>query len=109
MGGCGKFHEESETGGGQWGPVGRGQGGGQWRPLGHPGGGAGRSLSLRFLREDRAGQIHLGAAGGEELWIGGGRRRGAVTWRPEDNQECGAPGHHANQLSEDGMIADARA
>ena len=24
----GKFHEESETGGGQWGPVGRGQGGG---------------------------------------------------------------------------------
>lgn len=62
-----------------------------------------------FLRGGRAGQIHLGAAGGEELWTGGGGQRGAVTWRPEDNQECGALGHRADQLSEDGVIADARA
>ena len=62
-----------------------------------------------FPGGDRAGQIHLGAAGGEELWIGGGGHRGAVTWRSEDNQECGALGHRADQLSEDGMIADARA
>ena len=57
----------------------------------------------------RAGQIHVGAAGGEELWIGGGGQKGAVTWRPEDNQECGTLGHHADQLLKDGMIADARA
>ena len=61
------------------------------------------------MREDRAGHIHLGAAGGEELWIGGGGQKGAVTWRPEDNQECGTLGHHADQLLKDGMIADARA
>lgn len=43
---------------------------------------AGRSLRLQFLGGGRAGQIHLGVAGGEELWTGRGGEGGChlETW-----------------------------